>query len=56
MTVIGYVRGRRMRVYTGAWRLKLPAPHHGDNGRHRYEEWPPDVVAESRQNRHHLPS
>lgn len=32
MTVIGYVRGRRMRVYAGAWRM---AHMHGSNGRHR---------------------
>lgn len=32
MTLIGYVRGRRMRVYAGAWRM---AHIHGSNGRHR---------------------
>lgn len=37
MTLIGYVCGRRMRVYTGAWRLGLPTHMHGGNGRNRVE-------------------
>lgn len=33
MTIIGYVRGRRMRVYTAAWRLVAAARRNGANGR-----------------------
>jgi len=38
MTLIGYVRGQRMRVYTGAWRLELPAYASGNNGHHHNRE------------------
>ncbi len=35
ITLVGYVRGRRMRVYTEAWRLGLPTHTGRANGRNR---------------------
>jgi FdhD protein len=46
MTLIGYVRGRRMRVYTGAWRLGLPAHTHGNNGHNRSQDWAEMLITE----------
>lgn len=37
ITLIGYVRGRRMRVYTGDWRLGLPTHMHGGQDHSRVE-------------------
>ena len=39
ITLIGYVRGRRMRVYSGSWRLGLPVCMGGRNGRNRSQDW-----------------
>lgn len=39
ITLIGYVRGRRMRVYTGAWRLGLPVRTSSRNGHNRSQDW-----------------
>ncbi len=38
MTIIGYVRGCRMRLYTGIWRLGSPAHVHDRNGRNRGQD------------------
>ncbi len=34
ITLIGYVRGQRLRAYTGAWRLEPPVRWNGANDRH----------------------
>ncbi|MCP4515904.1 MAG: hypothetical protein GY824_11835, partial [Delftia sp.] len=39
ITLIGYVRGRRMRVYSGAWRLAPSIRVGGVNGHNRSQDW-----------------
>lgn len=50
VTLIGYVRGRRMRVYTGAWRLGLPAHEHGNNGHNRSRDWAETLIEKRSRN------